>query len=96
MSKEPVFISFAPAEAGSYDKLSGKYIFHSIKNKAVAYERDGRVFSKNSKVSLIYQKSSWYFATDLETSDEKIHYWLKLQTQGLFYLIAYWTYYNIN
>jgi len=88
VSKEPVFISFV-SEAASYNKLSGKYIFHSIKNKAVAYVRDGRVFNTNRKVSLVYQNPFWYVAYNFESSDENIQHCLKLQTQGLLYLIAY-------
>ena len=94
MSKEPVFVSIVSEDA-AYNNLSGEYIFHSIQNKAAAYVRNGRVFNPNPE--LCYSNSSWYVGfNSLKLSDEKMRYWLKLQTQGLLYFIAYWTYNNNN
>ena len=88
MSKEPVFVSIV-CEDEDFNNLSGKYNFHSIKNKAVVYVRDG------GKISLIdphpyflsYSGRIWGFhgADDLKTLDlPSPYYWIYLQTQGLY------------
>ena len=86
MSKEPVFVSIV-GEDTVYNNLSGEYIFNSIKNKAAVYVRNGRVFDKNPE--LCYVNSFWYVANRPKLPNERMHFWLKLQTQGLLYLIAY-------
>ena len=76
------------------------FIFHSMKNKTGAYVRDGDKDFMVSKFKTIpvlrYQKPFWFVGDSLESVNDGFHYWLKLQTQGLLYLIAYWTYNNNN
>ena len=86
MSKEPVFVSIV-SEAAVYNNISGKFIFHSMKNKAGAYVRDGEKVPKFNTIPVLrYQKPYWFVADSLESVNDRFHYWLKLQTQGLLYL----------
>ena len=84
-----MFVSVV-SEARDYNYLSGKYNFHSIKNKTVVYVRDECITrGYNTNPVLRYQKPFWYVADIIGSSNEKFHYWLKLETQGLLYNITY-------
>ena len=80
MSKEPVFVSIV-CEDAQFNNLSGKYNFHSIKNKAVEYVRDGGKVSlfEPDPYFLSYGDKKWR----LKSTENA--YWIKLETKGMYY-----------
>ena len=91
MSKEPVFVSIL-GEDERFNDLSGKYNFHSIKNKAAAYVREGGKlnFFKPHPYFLCFLQNQWciqsidqFKSTDYEKANQ---FWICVDTQGMKYL----------
>lgn len=98
MSKEPVFVSIV-SEDERFNEVSGKHNFHSIKNKAVAYVREGdklRSF-KTPPYYLSYKMDGWLIQSADDFASNSV-YWIRLTTKGLQYNIAdievYMKYFN--
>ena len=67
MSKEPVFVSIV-SEAAVYNDISGKFIFHSMKNKTGAYVRDGDkdfMVSKFKTIPVLRYQKPFFKAFDV-------------------------------
>ena len=88
LSKQPIFISIVTQDP-DVNKLSGKYNFHSVKNNAAAFVRDGPKIEKNSWAYPYYlaYKNNFWNLQDAEYFDEikgkvKGGGWLALCTKG--------------
>ena len=99
MSKEPVFVSIV-SEDERFNEVSGKHNFHSIKNKAVAYVREGdklRSFT-SPPYYLSYNKTDWWLIQSADDFASTSDFWIRLTTKGLQYNIAnielYMKYFN--
>ena len=82
-----MFVSIV-CEDKRLNKLSGRYNFHSIKNKAVAYVRDGEKveYFDSYPYYLCYEQNRWRIqgANRFKSKDENERCWIRLKTQGLY------------
>ena len=84
MSKEPVFVSIV-CEDKRFNKLSGRYNFHTVKNKAVVYVREGGTIKTLNPhpYYLCYQNHYWVIH---DAKGKEIWAWIWLETRGRKYL----------
>ena len=88
VSKQPIFISIA-TEKPDVNKLSGKYIFHSLKNNAAVFVRDGpkiETVASPYPYYLAYNNKFWNLQ-DADFFEEREGNglgggWLALRTKG--------------
>ena len=89
MLKQPIYVS-VESEHMDYNNLSGKYNFHSIKNNATAFERDGGALPKFAKhpYYLAMYEDGWVFQHSEHFKNNEQRYWIEKTTTGL------WTYFS--
>ena len=74
-------------ENSNFHLLSGKFNFHSEKNQAPVFIRDGGKiddFETENPYYLSYVKSDWYIQSSTSFDLDAERGWLKLETKGLF------------
>ena len=84
VSKEPIFISIA-TEHPKKNQLSGKYNFHSLKNNAAVFVRDGGEIEKlvgRHPYYLVYQNKYWNLQSAVYLDKGEDGGWLTLCTKG--------------
>ena len=85
-SKEPIYIH-VESEVYDYDPLSGKYNFHSIKNKTAVFMREGGKLETFSDPTyyFTYHKPRWYLQSGKYFDQSKEGGWMRLRTTGYYH-----------
>ena len=84
MSKQPIYISIA-SEDTAFTTLSGKYNFHSIRNNAAAFVRDGYALGHFDPFPyyLAYSGKAWDIQDSDSFNNTKPITWITITTKGL-------------
>ena len=84
VSKQPIFISIACEGDKSFNDLSGKYNFHSIKNNVPAFLREGGPLEsfEEHPYYLVHTGTKWCIQSSRSFDDGKTIAWIHINTES--------------
>ena len=82
-----IFISIQ-SEDTDYNNLSGKYYFHSVKNNAAAFMREGGQLENFDfqPYYLAFYNGTWFIQGTDSFENNRTEGWIYIDTKGLSYL----------
>ena len=84
LPKQPIYVHI-DAEDPDFNQLTGKFSFHSVRNNAAAFIRDGKELETfdSHPYYLVYIDEAWYIQNKDFFDNYEDGGWLRFDTQGL-------------
>ena len=84
ISKEPIYIQIE-CENSNFNLFSGKFNYHSVKDKTAVFIRDGEKierYQSSYPYYLNYHESYWYIQSSTYFNENSGGGWMCLETKG--------------